>query len=210
MQFKLQRTSILLILTSIIYLVGLIGLNLTEYRDLFLSLSATNLIFTMLILLIGRQSKHALFFLFLLICFMVGYCAEWIGVHTGYLFGDYQYGHNMGFKLFEIPLIIGLNWGLLVVCSAETIALLKLNCWISVLFSSLLMTLLDFLIEPVAIKSDFWNWEGPIPIYNYICWFLIAIPLHFLYFKWRLKEANKVHTGLFFILALFFFIQNLF
>lgn len=208
MQVKLQRTTILLTLTTIIYLVGLIGLNLTEYRELFLSLSATNLLFTVLILLIGRLSKPVLFFVFLLICFLVGFSAEWIGVHTGYLFGDYQYGQNLGYKLFDIPLIIGLNWGLLVVCSAETIATFKLNRWISVLLSSLLMTLLDFLIEPVAIKSDFWNWEGPIPIYNYICWFLIAIPLHFVYFKWRLNEANKVHTGLFFILALFFLIQN--
>lgn len=209
MQIKIQRPSILLILTTIIYLVGLIGLNLTEYRELFLSLSATNLIFTMLILLIGRQSKHILFFVFLLICFLVGFSVEWIGVHTGYLFGEYSYGQNLGYKLLDIPLIIGVNWGLLVVCSAETIAMLKLNRWLSVPLSSLLMTLLDFLIEPVAIKSDFWNWAGSIPIYNYICWFLIALPLHFLYFKWRLNEANKVHTGLFFILTLFFLMQNL-
>src|SRR5689334_23098853 len=36
--------------------------------------------------------------------------AEVIGVATGAIFGAYSYGEVLGFKLLEVPLIIGLNW----------------------------------------------------------------------------------------------------
>ena len=34
----------------------------------------------------------------------------------------------------------------------------------------------DLIMEPVAIANQFWSWEGgDVPLYNYVCWFLIAI-----------------------------------
>ena len=40
---------------------------------------------------------------------------EAIGVNTGLLFGTYEYGANLGFKIFGVPLIIGVNWTVLII-----------------------------------------------------------------------------------------------
>jgi putative membrane protein len=71
------------------------------------------------------------------------------------------------------------------------------------------MTGLDFLIEPVAVSSDFWSWEnGAIPLFNYVCWFLIALPLHFYLIKRKTPEQNPVSIGLFLVLIVFFGVLN--
>lgn len=135
---------------------------------------------------------------------------EWIGVHTGYLFGNYTYGAVLGPKMLGVPLIIGVNWAMLSILSAALIATLKLPYWLEVILASSLMVFLDFLMEPVAIKLGFWNWKNnSIPIYNYVCWFFTALFLQFFYRKWRLNEANNVAVALFIYMTIFFTILNI-
>ena len=201
---------VLITFLVIFHLVGIIGLNVETQREIFLGLSFFNLLISFLILVISRETKKQLFYVFLFVCFLAGMAAEWTGIHTGWLFGDYVYGENLGIKLYGVPLIIGINWGILSVCACTIAGYLPWKMPYQALFSALLMTLLDFLLEPVAIKSGYWHWNTPeIPVYNYICWFLIAVPLHLLYFKWKLHEQNRVAIALFIILVLFFMILNL-
>jgi putative membrane protein len=69
----------------------------------------------------------------------------------------------------------------------------------------------DVLMEPVAISSDFWTWiDGYIPIYNYVCWFLVGLFLQLIYHFFKLNESNKVNDSLFVIMTLFFIILNIF
>src|SRR6478609_3641217 len=37
--------------------------------------------------------------------------------HKGLLFGEYAYGAGLGLKLWNVPLLIGLNWVMLVYCA---------------------------------------------------------------------------------------------
>jgi len=137
--------------------------------------------------------------------------AEWIGTKTGLLFGDYSYGENLGIQWSGVPVVIGLNWGILAAASASLVSRSTLPAVPSAVLSSLLMTLLDVLLEPVAMKSDFWSWtDGNIPFYNFFCWFIISLPLHLIYFKFKLSEPNKVHDTLFIIMILFFTLLNIF
>jgi bisanhydrobacterioruberin hydratase len=190
--------------------VGLIGLNMEQFRPMFLSLSFLNLLLTFSILVFVRKNKNQLFYTFLFICFLVGMTAEWIGVHTGLLFGNYYYADNLGFKIGDVPIIIGFNWGILTVLSCSLSRFLTDKWHYKILLSLLLMTFLDFLIEPVAINSGYWIWIGnSIPLYNYVCWFLIALPLHYLYYKWKLDEQNFVNIVIFVVMTLFFLIQNI-
>jgi putative membrane protein len=209
MLLQKHRSTLLISFAIIFYLVGTIGLSVPEYRPLFLPLSALNLIITLILLVLGRESRLGEFLFFLLLCFFVGLFVEWLGVHTGWLFGNYSYGENLGLKILDIPVVIGMNWGVLIVTSAEVISRFRLSKITSVLLASGLMTGLDFLIEPVAILSDYWSWVGPIPVFNYICWFFIALPLHYNYFSREMNESNKTHFSLFLILVVFFAIQNL-
>ena len=40
------------------------------------------------------------------------------------------------------------------------------------------MVAYDVLMEPVAIRLDFWHWpEGSIPLQNYFAWFVVAFAL---------------------------------
>ena len=204
-----NKDRILIVILVIFYTVGTIGILLPEKRDYFLSLSFFNLLLSFSIVLLARKEMVFKFIVFLFICYFTGMTAEWIGTKTGLLFGDYSYGNNLGAKWSGVPLVIGINWGLLVVTAASLISRAKLSVILSTILSSLLMTSLDFLMEPVAVKSDFWSWtDGTIPVYNYICWFLISLPLHFIYFKFKLSETNKVYDSLFIILTVFFLILN--
>lgn len=138
-----------------------------------------------------------------------GYTLELIGIHTQLLFGDYVYGNALGIKLFEVPIIIGLNWYIIVLVSANITRLLKMNLLFSSLFSGLFCVFLDVLIEPVAIRLDYWSWtQGVIPIYNYVCWFIFSVLFSFIYLR-TAPNRNLPAQFLFGIWAMFFTILNL-
>lgn len=209
--WETQKSWILIAILVIFHLVGLVGLLSSAYRSDFLKLSFMNLALSFIVLILGRKRNFKPFYWFLIICFFTGMFVEMIGIHTGILFGEYYYGENLGPKLNGVPYIIGINWGILSVGACSVVnRFYRGNIYVSVFFSALIMTLLDVLIEPVAIRSDYWHWITPsIPLKNYLSWFFISLPLHFLYFKWKLDEQNNVSIALFYILVAFFIILNL-
>ena len=112
------------------------------------------------------------------------FAAEAVGVATGAVFGEYVYGPTLGWKVLGVPLIVAFNWVLVVngsVCIAGRIlpsraaagrrlALSLLAGAISVAF--------DWIMEPVAIRLDYWTWAGGgIPLQNYAAWFVLAAVL---------------------------------
>lgn len=205
------KEPILIAILIIFYMVGTIGLLLPSIKGIFLSLSFFNLILSFKVILLARKSQFLRFALFLLLCFVVGMTVEWIGINTGLLFGNYSYGKNLGAKIYGVPWVIGLNWGLLVVSSASIVNNLKIGDFWKATFAALLMTGLDFLMEPVAVESDFWKWQNEtIPVFNYVCWFVISLVLQVFYFKFKLAESNKVFNILFIILIVFFSLLTIF
>jgi putative membrane protein len=199
---------LLLGILLIFYAVGTVGI-LSDQRDWFLSLSPFNLLLSFVCLLLSYKRLSFSLGITIFIAAGIGFLAELIGVHTGFLFGDYWYGENLGTKLFEVPLIIGVNWAMLSLISTAFFLNSKQSIWVKALFSASVMTALDVIMEPVAMQSDFWQWAGgQIPIYNYVCWWVIGYLVHLILYKHRLHEQNKVSVGLFFILILFFLILN--
>jgi putative membrane protein len=200
-----RKEIILSAVLIIFYLVGIIGTHLADYKNTFFSLSYFNLMLSFAILLLARKQRGKAFWYYMGIAFMIGMIVEWIGVHTGLLFGNYTYDQNLGIKLYDVPLVIGLNWAMLTVVTASIVNRTKINNGLKILSSALLMTLFDFLMEPVAIKSGFWTWNfGVIPFFNYVCWFLVSFMLQALYFRLKLVESNNVHDILFSLMVIFF------
>lgn len=208
-KFQRYKSLILILLLVVFYTVGTVGL-LSSNREYFLKLSFLNLAVSFAILLIARISHSKKLYFFIVIGFFIGMGAEWIGVHTGYLFGNYVYGENLGILCGGVPLIIGVNWIMLTIISAAVVTRFKVHWLLKAVLATLLMLVLDLLIEPVAIQSDYWTWNGEIPISNFVGWFLVALLLQILYFGNRLDEPNKVAFVLFFIQVSFFTIQNIF
>jgi putative membrane protein len=208
---KLASHRNLIFVLIILHLVGVVGILIPQTRNLVLSLSSINLFLGFIVILLSERKNLTGILVFSLIAFLIGYGSELIGVHTGALFGNYWYGANLGLKLMEVPLIIGINWGVLAITSASLTQKFINNIYIKIGVNSLLMVFFDFIMEPVAMKSDFWSWENDvIPIYNYVCWFFVALILQAIYLNFFKNRTNKVLNALFLIQLLFFTILNFF
>jgi putative membrane protein len=148
--------------------------------------------------------------------------SEIIGVNTGLLFGSYFYGKAMGPGLMDVPFTIGMNWFVVVFCAGTVMTIL--HRWLQhqflkegeavpkrieniafVIDAALVAVLFDWLMEPVAVKLGFWTWLSlDIPVFNYVCWFIVSAGLLVLFRKWEQPKANPFALHLLCIQVLFF------
>lgn len=192
------------------HLAGAMGLSIPETQELFKLLVPFNLLATAAIVLHFEKEKTFKYGLFILLTFAIGFFAEVVGVKTGVLFGAYTYGPTLGFKALEVPLAIGLNWVVLVYCSAHLSKKISNSTILRIIFGSAIMVAFDLLIEPVAIRFDFWSWEElNIPIRNYIGWFSISLILHILFHFLIKSSNNSLAIRLLYIQVAFFLILNI-
>lgn len=200
----LGKYKIELIFLVVVHMAGLIGIKWI-HEDLFLQLSFVSLIIPLLII-IYRLKISFKSILLLLAVFLISFIAEWLGINGGYLFGEYVYGKSLGFKIDGVPPLIAINWVLLCLVSREITIRFFSSAVMIVVVSSLLMLAIDFVVEPVAYKLDFWSWsENEIPLSNYRDWFIVALinQMILLFFK----SENKVFSltlGYLVILVVFF------
>jgi putative membrane protein len=70
-----------------------------------------------------------------------------------------------------------------------------------------MMTGIDFLIEPIAIDFEYWQWiSDSVPWNNYAGWFGTALILTYLSHIFDKQFANNRVAGLFFIVQVVFFL----
>ena len=201
---------ILQVILVVIYTVGIIGLFQPKWRETFLPTSGIVLYLSTIIMALSSNNKSN-FLAFMAIAFIIGFGTEAIGVNTGYLFGNYNYVSNLGPKLLNVSIVIGLLWGVLALGAASIVDRIVIFNKAKVFFGALLMLVVDIIMEPVAIASEFWSWNGgDIPLYNYVCWFLIALLLQLILRKLKLNEKNKVYDTLVILIIVFFGFLNLY
>jgi putative membrane protein len=89
--------------------------------------------------------------------------------------------------------VIGINWLFLALSSYGVILFFtKKAVWLIVL-PPVLMTSLDILVEPVAMKLGFWSWANDIiPLQNYVMWYLTSIVIHVLICFFRPNINAKI------------------
>ncbi len=200
-------------LLLLFYSIGITGILLPIHPD-FILLTPANLLVSLAIVLAFHRPWRRSFIVFLLLCYLIGFGAEWLGVQTGLLFGSYTYGSVLGPKAGGTPLIIGINWILVTYSSAMLVQALsggRHAWWLRALLSALLMVGLDVLIEPVAVQQGFWSWAGEeIPLQNYLGWMAVAFPLQLAYHKKVEAETNYVAAALFILQLIFFLVIGFF
>jgi uncharacterized membrane protein len=138
--------------------------------------------------------------------YLFTFAMEVLGVATGAVFGGYRYGGTLGLMLFEVPVVIGFNWMIIVLAlSAEVFRRIR-NPFAGTLLVGAGATFFDWVMEPAAIALDYWHWEGgDIPAQNYAAWFLIATLWAFIYRMLNLESGSRL--GLRYVgIQLFFFI----
>ena len=204
-----SKVNISIVILFIFHVVGVVGLS-SDYQDLFLRLTPLNLLLSLGLFIWANNDFSVQFYKVVAILFALGFLVEVIGVSTGVLFGEYTYGATLGFKLFETPLIIGVNWILLSLASFGVSSFFLKKQLPIILLSSLLMVLMDVLIEPIAISLDFWTWAlGDIPLQNYVMWFFVSLIMNVLMSFNRLKIDYRISFGLLSSQILFFTLLSL-
>ena len=204
-----NKINIIIILLFILHLVGGVALSMDSVKSIFLALTPFNLALTFGLLIWGNDDFSFNFFKVISVLFLIGFFVEVLGVYSGLLFGEYHYGKTLGFQFLEVPLIIGVNWVLLVVSSFAVSSYFVSNSILKVVLPSVIMVLLDLMIEPVAIRLDFWHWQAEvIPLQNYLMWFLVALLMNWILTFNRFKFNVKLGFGLLISQVLFFTLQS--
>jgi putative membrane protein len=79
-----------------------------------------------------------------------------------------------------------------------------------ILTGAIILLALDILIEPVAIKFDYWHWNNSIiPLKNYICWFLVSAAMLYVFELFSFKKQSIAAPVLLATEFVFFGVLNL-
>lgn len=199
-QYKLHVIGVVILF----YIVGVIGIATSQ--TLFIALFPFALVLSFLTMLLcdssvfsGRVIAGFTFIFFLSILFEV------IGVNTHQIFGSYNYGEALGIKVLNTPLLIGLNWVMLVYSSASLTQKVFGDNWLSVLVASGMMVTYDLVLEQVAPLLKMWSWDqGVVPFKNYLDWFIIALLFQAILKLMKIKSDNSVASVIFVCQFVFF------
>jgi putative membrane protein len=191
---------------TIFFLVGILGVAVPQSRNLFIDLIPLALLLCFIVLVPFHQSESGKkeLLVFLLI-FFASFIIEAVGVNFGFVFGNYSYGNGLGIKILGTPLLIGINWILLVYCTAVIFENIQVGTIWKITGASLLMVLYDLVMEQVAPRMDMWAFEGgAAPIRNYISWFILALFFHSLLKITGIRLTNRFAPLVFYCQLVFF------
>lgn len=126
------------------------------------------------------------------IIWLGGMGLEWVGVHSGWPFGEYEYTSVLGALIYGVPWTLGFAWigvvagGVLLSSSSHRssvdrpstsnqgmyllIRACKVGIWVIIL---------DLVLDPVAHARGFWHWAETdgfygVPWSNFVAWFIVG------------------------------------
>lgn len=202
-----KRLGISVGITLMLYAIGIVGL-LSPYKSLFQQATPITLLVSAFLLAWNHSERTTSFYLFAVIAFVVGFGVEYVGVNHHLIFGNYQYGSTLGTKLWNIPLMIGVNW-FITMYSIATIFTGRVSATRFVFVCAMTAVFLDWLMEPVAIHYDFWNWQdGQVPLSNYIGWFIVSAILFTIFNRLNVARSNRFALPFLIIESIFFLVLN--
>ena len=134
---------------------------------------------------------------FVIISFSIGIFMEIIGTKTGLIFGgEYEFNLKLspGPSISGIPLIIPLSWSGLIymilnycelVLGGSFYFLSNQNITL-LLLPSILMVLLDLVLDPIAVDEKRWSWKKSgvyygVPLLNFVGWLFTTFLILFVF-----------------------------
>jgi putative membrane protein len=222
-----SKTNIATFIAVLFHTIGLVGILFFKH-PFFVNATPINLLLSFALLLYTQPQKNLAFYVFLTLSIITGIVVEIIGVNTAMLFGEYSYGKILGWQYKNVPLIIGVNWFIVMYCCGiSTHALLQkalskipegavsttksIKAISVIIDGATLAVFLDWIMEPVAIKLGYWHWETEaIPFFNYLCWFIISMGLLAVFHFCNFPKQNKFAIHLLLIQAMFFLLLRTF
>lgn len=226
MSIKFSKYQIATAVAVLFHTIGFAGIVFFK-SDFIIQSTAFNLLLMFGLLIWTQKEKNIFFWLFVGATVLTGFVVEMIGVNTQLLFGNYSYGKVLGFQINKVPLIIGVNWFIIIYCcgiSVQTLltkAITKVATETStppmvlkalsvIVDGATLAVFIDWIMEPVAVQLAYWKWNGEIPLYNYICWFVVAMAMLAVFHFCKFNKQNKFAVHLLMIQVLFFLLLRTF
>ena len=206
---ELLRFSIFIV--WLINVSGFFGM-FSDQKEFFLTFTPYAILMSFILIFINSKINQKGFITSIVIIAIFGFIIEYLGANYGILFGAYSYGENLGLKVGNVPLIMAINWILLIIITGNfSEKVFKNSLAFRVIFGSLLMVILDFFIEVSAPKLDYWEFDKhPVPLTNYIWWFVFSIIFHIVYQVYVKEEEYKLSQNILVIHFLFFGLLALF
>jgi len=208
---KLRNEPSLIIVLITIYSVGLIGHLIPSTLSLMKWLTPFVLFISGLIVLIPlRREQQVSFWIWCGSIFIITFIVEVIGIKTDAVFGTYEYGTTLGPKLWNVPVIIGGVW-LMVIVGAIRLTQRIRNPALFLSAVGMLVVLFDLFLEQAATDLDYWEWNSRnVPLQNYAIWFSIGAASALAYRVLKLSIKSLIPLSYFFIQVIFFVLLSLF
>lgn len=195
----------------IFYIVGFLGFIIPFTKAFFIVITPVALLLNTYLLIVYHQSISLKDILIFCLIFLSGYLIELVGIRTGLIFGHYIYGKTLGVKLFETPLLIGVNWLFLTYTASTITDYLNVKKWLSVFISPLFMVAYDVVLEQVAPKINMWSWDdSTVPFKNFMAWYMVALVFSFLLKIFKIETRNPLGAILFISQFVFFLLLSAF
>ncbi len=228
MSAEVKTYRISLFIALLFHISGAIGIIFSSNNAWFIHATPYLLLLMTFLLLLNHPSGNNRVYVFAFLVYITGFLVEIIGVNTGYLFGQYVYEDVLGVQWMGVPLIIGVNWFIIVYCAACIMG--RVEIWLLnkleginhikpaiqtfsfVVDAAVLTTFFDWIMEPAAQKLGYWQWlpNGQVPFFNYISWFIISAGMLLLFKRLNIKPQNHFAVHLFIIQVLFFLVLKTF
>ena len=131
---------------------------------------------------------------------------EIIGTNKGLVFGKYSYNPELcpGPMIGNVPILIAISWiGLIYMALVCTMLIFEGQIIsnitiVHILLSSAFITILDLVLDPIAVDEGRWSWDKPgkyygVPVKNFLGWFFNTSVI-LLVFSLLAKNHTTVNT----------------
>lgn len=193
-----------------LYSVGITMLCFPQFDKLVQLLTPLFLTTICTLVILSSMNLTKTIAIFLALVFVISFLAEMIGTNTGLLFGNYSYSEVLGIQLLNTPLVIGVNWILVTIGALNLASIITKSRHIIIILCAGFATVFDMILEPIAIKLNFWTWQQGLPgFYNYFCWFILGLLFGWLGTKFKLNFITNFPAINFFIMLAYLIVAYL-
>jgi uncharacterized membrane protein len=104
-----------------------------------------------------------------------------------YSYHTYYYSDQFLFRIFDVPVVIGVGWAIIIYSAMLLSDQYELSWKIKPVFDAFTALVLDLSMDAAAIRLDFWHWQIPlnqewygVPFENLFGWIAIVFTFSFI------------------------------
>lgn len=141
-----------------------------------------------------------------------GYFIELVFSRIRFLYGDLEYYSVLSPKLFGVPFLIGLYLSVLLfglISFIETYYCKKSTSF-KVMACAFFTLIFGLILEPVAVKFDYWSWSGGVPWIRYLVWFIVGYVVSNIFYKRKYEIDINLGRKIFIAILGFVLLSRIF